>query len=196
MHFHLIWIWKTFKSSKSLLLRFPSPDKKNPPSKIFDLPRPPGIYPPPTPIPYCYSENPASSSRFQTKIIKNEEIVYLKLVYFLYKRFIFHQIIALQNYKKRFLFHLKISLHSRDIQTFVFLSSTLFFSVSHSFRGWFKNNLKIYDVINCLNKNLITYFAWYLEKEIGCDIEILSIDRILNTEHFYGKVMQKIGTKS
>ena len=75
---------------------------------------------------------------------------------------------------------------------FVFPS---FFPVSHCFRGWSKKNLKIYDVINCLNKNL-THFVWYLEKEIRCDIETLSIDRVLNKEHFYGEIMQKMCTKS
>ena len=54
----------------------------------------------------------------------------------------------------------------------------LFFPVSHCYRGWSKKNLKIYDVINCLNKNLITYFVWYLEKEKRCDIETLSIGSI------------------
>ena len=35
---------------------------------------------------------------FQTKIIKNGEIVYLKLVFAIfYQSFIFHQMIALQN---------------------------------------------------------------------------------------------------
>ena len=85
---------------------------------------------------------------------------------------------------------------SRDIQIFVYLSSPLFFPVSHCFRGWFKKNLKVYDVINCLNKNWITQYVWYLEKEMRCDIETLSIDRVLNTEHFYGKIMQKMCTKS
>ena len=46
---------------------------------------------------------------------------------------------------------------------FIFL---LFFPVSHCLRGWFKKNLKIYDAINCLNKNLVTDFVWYLEKNI------------------------------
>ena len=92
----------------------------------------------------------------------------------LYQTFIFYQMIALE---KLFLFHLKSSFGSWDIQIFVFWPSPLFFPVSHCFRGWPKKNLKIYDVINCLNKNLITHFVWYLEKEITCDIETLSIDR-------------------
>ena len=78
----------------------------------------------------------------------------------------------------------------------IFLSSPLLFPVSHFFREWFKKNLKVYDVIICLNKNLITLFVWYLQKEIRCDIETLSIDSILNMEHFYVKVMQKMCTKS
>ena len=45
----------------------------------------------------------------------------------------------------------------------------------------------MYDVINCLNKNLMTHFVWHLEKEIRRDIETLSIDRKLNNKHFYGK---------
>ena len=68
--------------------------------------------------------------------------------------------------------------------------------VSHCFRGWSKINLKVYDVINCLNKNLITHFVWYLEKQKRYDIATLSFDRVLNKEHFYGRVMQKICTKS
>ena len=43
---------------------------------------------------------------------------------------------------------------------------------------------KVYDVINCLNKNLITYFVQYLEKEKRYDTETFSIDRVLNKKHF------------
>ena len=93
--------------------------------------------------------------------------------------------------KNVFLFNLKGSFRSRDNQLFVFSSSSFFFPVSNCFRGWFKNNLKVYDAINCLNKNLLTHFVWYLEKEIRCDIETFSINRVLNMEHFYGKIMQK-----
>ena len=72
-----------------------------------------------------------------------------------YQIFISNQMTVLQC----FLFHLKSSFSSRDIQIFVFPSFPLFLSVSHCFRGWSKINLKVYNVINCLNKNLIKYFV-------------------------------------
>ena len=97
--------------------------------------------------------------------------------------------------RKLLLFHLKNSFHSRDILIFVFPSSHLFLPVSHYVKGCLKINLKVYNVIKCLNKNLRTHFAWYLGKEKSYDIEILSIDRVLNKEHFYGKIMQKMCTK-
>ena len=43
---------------------------------------------------------------------------------------------------------------------------------------------------------VITHFVWYLDKEKSYDIETLSIDRVLDKEHFYGKIMQKMCTKS
>ena len=116
--------------------------------------------------------------------------------YFLSNFYFFHQMIALKNYEKCFLFHLKSSFHSRDIQLFVFSPSPLFSPVSHSFRGWSKKNLKVYDIINCLNKNSITNFVWYLEKKIRHDIETLSIDKELISNIFIKKMMQKICTKS
>ena len=69
-------------------------------------------------------------------------------------------------------------------------------SVDAYLRGWSKKNPKVYDVISCLSKNLITHFVWYLEKEIWCDTETLSINRELSKEHFYRKTMQKMCTKS
>ena len=68
--------------------------------------------------------------------------------------------IALQKLWKCFLFNLKSFFHCQDIQILVFLI-----------------NLKVYD-INCLNKNLIIHFAWYLGKEKRYDTETLSIDRV------------------
>ena len=57
-------------------------------------------------------------------------------------------------------------------------------------------NIKVYGVINCLNKNLMSYFVWYLQKEERNDIGAFSVDRVSNKEHFYGKIIQKICTKS
>ena len=59
-----------------------------------------------------------------------------------------------------------------------------------------KINLKVHDAIICLNKNSITNFVWYLEKEKRYDTETLSIDGVSNKEHFYGKIMQKMCSKS
>ena len=98
--------------------------------------------------------------------------------------------------KNVFLFHLKSSFHSWDIHIFLFSSSPLFFPVSHCFKGWSKKNLKIHYVISCLNKNLISHFVWYLEKEISCDIETFSIDRELNKEHFMQKSCRKCAPKA
>ena len=58
-----------------------------------------------------------------------------------------------------------------------------------------KKNLKVYDLIDCLSKNLIAHFVWYLEKQKRYDIETLSFGRVLNKEQFYGKIMQTICTK-
>ena len=125
------------------------------------------------------------------------------IIYYIFKAYVCHFLSNfhfspndIKNYEKCFLFHWKSSFHTQDIKIFVFSSSPLFFPVSHCLRGWSRKNLKIYDVINCLNKNLITHFVWYLEKEIRCDIETLSIDRELNKEHFYGKIMQKMCLKT
>ena len=93
--------------------------------------------------------------------------------------------------KNVFLFHLKSIFHSWDIQIFVFPSSSLFL-VNYSIRGWSRTNFKVYEVINCLNKNLIQ-FVWCLQKEKRYDIETLPIDRVINKEHFHSEnVHQKL----
>ena len=48
----------------------------------------------------------------------------------------------------------------------------LLFLVDNCFRGWSQINIKVYDVINCLNRNLITHFVWYLEKEKGMTLKL------------------------
>ena len=78
---------------------------------------------------------------------------------------------------------------------FLYFRLTLFFCLS-AITLEDNTTYDVYDVIKCLNKNLITHSAWYRDKKKRYDIAILSLDRVLNKEHFYGKIMQKICTKS
>ena len=112
----------------------------------------------------------------------------LKLVSAIFIKFLFfHQIIAIQKLWKMFFISSKnLFLFSR-YSFFVFLSFPLFIRVGHCFRWWSKIKLKVHDVINCLNKNSLTHFVWYLEKEI----ETLSIEGVSDKKHFYRKIMQK-----
>ena len=71
----------------------------------------------------------------------------------------------LNNFKKCFLFHPKSSFHCQDIQIFVFPYSPLFFPVIHWLRGWWKINPKVYNVSNCLNKNLQHIFFYTLRRK-------------------------------
>ena len=112
-----------------------------------------------------------------------------------YQNLIFHQMIALPKLWKMFFILSKKLFSFLRYSNFCIFVFPFFFRVSHFFRGWFKKSLKVYDVIDYLNKNWITH-VWYLEKEMRCHIETLSIDRVLNTEHSYGKIMQKMCTKS
>ena len=136
------------------------------------------------------STTPISRSRVNWKCLTiagacgNSASIHLKLM------------IALQKYGKCFLFHLKSSSRSRNIQIFVFPSSLIFLPVSHCFRGCLKINVKVYDVINWLNKNWTTHFVWYLGKGKSYDIQTLSVDRVLNKEHFYGKSCRKCTPKA
>ena len=124
-------------------------------------------------------------------------ILNLKLVSAIFiKSLFFHQMIALPKLWKMFFISSRKLFCSRDIQIFVFLSFPLFLPVGHCFWGWLKRNLNIHHVINCLSKNSITHFAWYLEKEKRYGIETLTIDEISDEEHFYRKIMQKICSKS
>ena len=116
----------------------------------------------------------------------------LKLVSAIFNQIcIFHQMIELQkSYEKCFLFHLRSSFCSRDIQIFVFPSSPLFLPIRHCFRGCSKIIL-VYDVINCLNKILMMHFNWYLEKKKRYDIETFSIGKVLNKAIFMEKSYRK-----
>ena len=85
-----------------------------------------------------------------------------------------------KNYEKCFLFHKKALLVLEIIKFFYFRPSLFFLPVGHCFRGRSKINLKVYDAISCLNKNSITYFVCYLEKEKRYDTKTLSIDGVSN----------------
>ena len=50
-------------------------------------------------------------------------------------------------------------------------------------------NLQVYNVMNCPNKNLITHFVSYLEKEKRYDIETLSILWKNNAENVHQKLV-------
>ena len=67
-------------------------------------------------------------------------------------------------WKMFFILSKKLFSFSRYSNFCIFVFPSFFFPVSHCLRGWSKKILKIHDVINCLNKNLVTYFVWYLEK--------------------------------
>ena len=73
-----------------------------------------------------------------------------------------------------------------EIFKFLYFHLPLFFCLS----------AKVYDVINCLNKNFITHFAWYIKKERRHDIETLSVDRVLDKEHFVASSCKKCAPKT
>ena len=77
--------------------------------------------------------------------------------------------------------------HSWDIQIFVFPSSPLFSPVKHYFGAWSKINLKICDVINCLNKILITHFVWHHEKEKGMTLKLFPLIEYIKKGTFLWK---------
>ena len=61
---------------------------------------------------------------------------------------------------------------TKNIHIFVFPSSPLFLPASHCFRGWSKIKLKVYNIIKCLTKKLITHFVWYLGKKKGMTLTL------------------------
>ena len=132
----------------------------------------------------------------QSEYIDVTEEINIPEYWKLYRIFIYHQMIALQKIRKMFFISPKKLFSFSRYSSFVFLSFPLFLPVSHCFRGWSKKNFKVYDVIKCLSKNLITKFVWYLEKEIRRDIEALSIKEYQIRNIFTEKIMQKMCTNS
>ena len=89
--------------------------------------------------------------------------------YFLF----FHQMRALQKLREM------ISIPSKKFISFLrYLNFCIPVLPSFSLR-----RLLLYDVINCLNKNSITHFVSYLEKEEWYDIEISSRNILMENIH-------------
>ena len=81
----------------------------------------------------------------------------LKLVSAIFcQLFISYQSIALQKLWKMFFVSSKKLFSFSRYAIFCISAFPFFLSVSHCFRGWSKINLKVCDIINCLNKNSIT----------------------------------------
>ena len=122
------------------------------------------------------------------------EEFYLKLVSTIfYQIYIFSPNDSPLKIMENVFYYIKKALFILKIFKFLCFCLPLFFSLSAI-------ALEIYPrkilVLWHLNKDFMTHFVWYHEKKIRCDIETLTIDRVLNKEHFYGKIMQKIMPKT
>ena len=91
-------------------------------------------------------------------------------VRYFYQIFIFSPIDSPAKTMKNTSYFIKKALFVLEIIKFLYFHPSLFFF--HCFRRWSKINLKVYDTINCLNKNSITHFVWYLEKEKGVTLKL------------------------
>ena len=109
----------------------------------------------------------------------------------LYQIFIFSQVIAPQKLWKIFFISSKKLFSFLRYSVFYISVFPSFLPFNHCVKGYLKINPKIYDVVNCLNKNLITHFVWYYGNEKRYGIEALSIDKVLNEEHFMSKSCRK-----
>ena len=101
---------------------------------------------------------------------------YLKLVSAIFIIFFFHQMIDLQKLWKTLFSYYKKLFSLLRYSNFCISVLASFSTCQPLFRGWSKINLKVHDMISCLNKNLITHFVWYLENEKRCDTETLSVE--------------------
>ena len=121
--------------------------------------------------------------------------------YFLWNAYFSPSDSPLKTMKNVFYFISK-ALVTLEIFKFVYFRLPLFFALSFiALQADPRKILKFMMSSDGLNKNLITHFIWYLAKEIRCDIESLSIDRVSNKKHFYIKKMispkyRKMCTKS
>ena len=113
---------------------------------------------------FLYFEN--SMSYLLYAVLQILVLFSLKLVSAIFIKFLFfQQMIALQKLWKMLFISSKKLFSFLRYSFFVFLAFPLFLPVDHCFGGWSKINLKVHDIVNCLNKNCTTHFVWYLIKE-------------------------------
>ena len=96
---------------------------------------------------------------------KNYIITPLKLVcYFLSNFYFSPNDSPSKSMKNVFIWFKKLFSFSRYLVFFFCLPIVFSLSTIDCFSGWSKVNLKVYDIIKCLNKNL-THFVWYIGEE-------------------------------
>ena len=116
-------------------------------------------------------------------------------VCYFYQVFIFSPNDSLQKLCKMLFISSKKLFSFSRYSNFCISSLPSFLPVGRCFRKWSQTNLKVYDITNCLNKNSITHFLLYLEKEKRYDIETFFIDGVSDKKHFCRKIMQKMCSK-
>ena len=97
----------------------------------------------------------------------------LKLVSAIFQEvFIFHQMVALQKLWKMFFTSSKKLFSFSRYSNFCISTFPSSSPCQPLLESLIQHNLKVYDVINCLNKNLITHFVWYLEEKKRYDKKV------------------------
>ena len=121
----------------------------------------------------------------------------MRLLKLFFKKFIFCQMIVFQKLWKIFFISSKNLFSFSRYSNFCIFAFPYFSPCQSLLESLIQ--YKDSDFVNCLNKNLIIHFVWYLEKEKRYDTEPLATvlnNTVLNKKHFYGKIMEKMYTKS
>ena len=103
-------------------------------------------------------------------------------------RFFFTKWWPLNNYQKLFSFP--------RYSNFCISVFPSFFPIGHYFRAWSNINLKVYGVISCVNKNLITHFVWYLKNEKGMTLKLCQLIEYYLRNIFIEKSCRKCAAKA
>ena len=103
----------------------------------------------------CFKHN--MKSYYSTKVAHTGVNVFLKLVSVIFH--FFCQMIAIKLVWKM-LFISSWDIFVLETSTFLYFCLAFFFPVGQCFVGWLKIDLKVYEIISYLNKNLIIHFDW------------------------------------